>query len=163
MKPWIFMPLLLIIHLGLFGQKTLMVEKIGTSRRFFLHEQEHVKMRFKNPDTLMSGKLWSIDDEQIVIQSLRSYPVAPADITSVYRHFSFPVTIAGLAVTGGLMLFGVITINHLINNEQVFTNDMFILTGSMLAVGGISFALSSKRYRIGDRWKVKILDYPVHD
>jgi hypothetical protein len=163
MKPWILMLFLIILHLGLIGQKTLMIEKIGTSRRFFLQEQDHVKMRFKNPDTLLAGKLWSIEEDQIVIQSMRSYPVALADITTVYRHFSFPVTVAGLAVTGGLMLFGIITINHLINNEQVFTNDMFVLTGSMLAIGGISFALSSKRYRIGDRWKVKILDYPVYD
>ena len=57
--------------------------------------------------------------------------------------------------------FGVITINHLVNNEQVFTPDMAYLTLPFLGVGIISLSLSRERMKIGPRWKLKVLDMPV--
>ena len=87
--------------------------------------------------------------------------MALRDINSVYKKIYFPSKYGKLIGIGGIGIFAIIAFNHLINNEQVFTPDMFIISGSMLAISAITISLSEKRCRIGNRWKVKILDYPV--
>ncbi|MCX6278414.1 MAG: hypothetical protein NT004_09990 [Bacteroidetes bacterium] len=151
----------LLLFCQILAQKTLMVEKIGTTRRYFFKEEDYCKIRAARPDTMIAGKLWDIGANSITISSMRPYQVRLQDITSVYKKFYFPTKFGRLIGIGGVGIFAIITINHLINNEQVFTPDMFIISGSMLALSAISLSLSEKRCRIGNSWKVKILDIRI--
>jgi hypothetical protein len=141
-----------------FSQKTLMVEKIGTSRKYFYHAGDYLKIRILKQDTLLRGKLWSIHDSMISISELRPLDVRLGDINSVYKRFAFPNKFGKYLCVGGAGIFAIIAFNHLINNEQVFTKDMYILSGSMIGAGLISISLSEKRCRTDKRWKVKVLD-----
>jgi hypothetical protein len=157
--------ILLVLSLDammVFGQKTMMVEKIGTSRKYFYHTGDYVKLRVSRQDTLLRGKLWAIGDSIITVEELRPFDVKLTDIGSVYKRFSFPKKFGKYMMIGSAVFFGIITINHLINNEQVFTQDMFILSGSLLGAGLISLSLSEKRCKTGTRWKVKIMDLRVN-
>jgi hypothetical protein len=147
---------------GVFAQKTLMVEKIGSSRRYFYHAGDYVKLRVSKMDTLLKGKLWSIHDSMISVSELRPFDVRIGDIGSVYKQFAFPKKFGKFLGIGGVALFAIISFNHLINNEQVFTPDMFILTGSMLGAGLLSVSLSEKRCRTTTRWKIKVLDVELN-
>lgn len=140
------------------GQKTLLVEKIGTSKKYFYHTGDHLKLRVSIEDTILKGKLWSVSDSFITVEELRPFDVRLADIGSVYKQFYFPKKLSRYMAVGSAGIFAIIMVNHLINNEQVFTPDMFIISGSILGVGLISFALSEKRCKTGVRWKIKVLD-----
>ena len=155
--------LVLTIATGhVFAQKTLMVEKIGTARKYFYHTGDRLKLRVSKQDTLLVGKLWSIRDSSISVSELRPFDVRLNDIGSVYKRFSFPNRFGKYLAVGSAGIFSIIVINHLINNEQVFTPDLFIISGSVLGGGLISLSLSQKRCKIGLHWKVKVLDIQVN-
>jgi len=139
-----------------------LIEKSGTSRKYYYHAGDYLKLRVSSQDTLLKGKLWSIRDSLISISELRPFDVRLSDIRSVYKQFYFPKKFGTYMAIGGLGIFAIIGFDHLINNEQVFTTDMFIISGSMLGAGLISFSLSEKRCRIGLRWKVKVLDININ-
>jgi hypothetical protein len=146
----------------LFAQKTLMVEKIGTTRKYFYHAGDYLKLRVTTKDTLLKGKLWSIHDSLISVSELRPFDVRLKDIGSVYKTFAFPRKFARNVSIASGAIFVIIAFNHLINNEQVFTPDMFILSGSLLGVSLISWSLSEKRCNTSKGWKVKVLNINVN-
>ena len=140
------------------GQKTLMVEKIGTSRKYFYHTGDFMKLRVSKQDTLLKGKLWTIRDSAVSIAELRPFDVRLKDIGSVYKQFYFPKKFGRYMRIGSVVFFTIIAINHLINNEQVFAPDMFIISGSLLGLSIISLSLSEKRCKTGHHWKIKVLE-----
>ncbi len=155
--------LLFVFAAGLlFAQKTLLVEKIGSSHRYSYHIGDYMKLRVSPLDTLLKGKLWTIRDSSISIAELRPFDVRLGDIRSVYKRFYFPRKFGRYMLYGSAAIFSIITINHLINNEQVFTPDLFIISGSLAAAGLISLSLSEKRCNTGKRWKIKILDININ-
>ncbi|MFZ4521004.1 MAG: hypothetical protein ACOYNC_04835 [Bacteroidales bacterium] len=144
------------------AQKTLLVEKIGSPRRYFYHTGDYIKLRVSKQDTLLKGKLWAIRDSSISVSELRPFDVRLGEIGSVYKQFSFPKKFGRIVGIGGVAIFAIVTFNHLINNEQVFTPDMFIISGSMLGAGIISISLSQKRCNTGKGWKIKVLDVTIN-
>lgn len=162
MKTILILLVLSLAAMMVLGQKTMMVEKIGTSKKYFYHAGDYIKLRVSAEDTLLRGKLWSIGDSMIAVDELRPFDVKLTDIGSVYKSFSFPKKFGKYMMIGSAVFFGIITINHLINNEQVFTQDMFILSGSLLGAGLISLSLSEKRCKTGTRWKVRIMDFNIN-
>ncbi len=145
-----------------FTQKTLLIEKIGSSRKYFYHTGDYMKLRVSKQDTMLKGKLWSIQDSMISVSELRPFDVQLKDINSVYKQFRFPKKFGKYMCIGGGVLFAIVGINHLINNEQVFTNDMFIISGSMVGAGLISISLSQKRCNTNKGWKIKVLDININ-
>jgi len=158
MKKLLVFLVLFLIAVHIYPQKTLVVEKVGTSRRYFYHVGDYLKLRVSSQDTLLKGKLWYIHDSVISVEELRPFDVRLAEIHSVYKQFAFPKKFGRIVGIGSLAIFTIIAFNHLINNEQVFTPDMFIISGSMLGASLISLSLQQKRCRTDGRWKVKILD-----
>jgi hypothetical protein len=157
----VFLAFCFAANLG-FAQNTLLIEKIGTSRKYFYHTGDYMKLRVSKQDTLLKGKLWSIHDSTISVSELRPFEVQFKDINSVYKRFAFPKKFGKFMCIGGGALFTIIAFNHLINNEQVFTNDMFIISGSLIGAGLISISLSEKRCKTGKGWKIKVLDINVN-
>ncbi len=154
--------LVLLLNGGsLFAQKTLVLEKISSNRHFFFRVEDPLKVRLQKPDTLLSGTLWSLTDTSIDIVGLRHYTAQLQDIRFVYRKFPHVKKIGINLLIVGFIYAGVVSFNHLINNEQVITPDVWIVPAGFVAVSGISFSFYKKRYKIGLRWKLKVLDVPV--
>jgi len=151
----------ILLSVSIQAQKTLMVEKIGTSRKYYYHTGDKMKLRVSAQDTLLKGKLWDIKDSVISISELRPFDVRINSIGSVYKQFAFPKKLGKYLGYFGAGIFAIIVTNHLLNNEQVFTPDLFIITGSFLGGSLISFSLSQQRCKIGHRWKVKVLNIPM--
>lgn len=158
MKKLVFLLVFYFVTGFIFAQKVMLVEKIGTSRKYFYHTGDYLKLRVSKPDTLLRGKLWSVSDSMISVAGFLPIDVRLGDIGSVYKQFYFPKKFSGYMVIGSLGIFTIIGFNHLINNEQVFTSDMFIISGSMLGAGLISFSLTEKRCKTSRRWKIKVLE-----
>jgi len=156
---WIFLTLTAVTASA---QRTLMVERIGTLRRQLFHEGDAVKFRVSDRDTVLKGRLGQLGADRVSVEGMRTWTVKTDGIRSVYRKYSFPPKLGASLATAGAGYFLIIGINHLLNGEQVFTNDMAILTGSLIGAGGICFSIQQKRYRIGDRWKIKILEININ-
>lgn len=161
MKKILVLALLVLIVPGALAQKTLVIEKIGTGRRYCFHAGDMLKLRVSEKDTLLKGRLWAMTDSVITLSGMRPADVRIADINSVYKQFRFPKKLGAYLVAGGLGIFTIIAADHLLNNEQVFTNDMYIISGSMIGAGLVSLLLSEKKCRTGSRWKVKVLDADI--
>ncbi|MEI7898012.1 MAG: hypothetical protein WCJ26_13320 [bacterium] len=162
MKKYVVLLVLIFLNGLAFGQRTLMVEKIGTSRKYFFHTGDYIKLRVSKQDTLLKGKLWSIHDSLVSVSELRPFDVRLNDIGSVYKQFAYPKKFARIVGIGSAAIFAIITFNHLVNNEQVFTPDMFIISGSLLGASLISLSLSEKRCKMSRGWKVKVLDVEIN-
>ena len=162
MKRLLLILVLFIMAVAAFPQKTLLIEKMGRSTRYFYHTGDYLKLRVSKQDTLLKGKLWSIRDSVISVEELRPFDVRLNEIGSVYKRFYFPKKMGKYLVFGSAGIFTIIVINHLLNNEPVFSPDSFIISGSMLGGGLICLSLSQKRCKIGYRWKIKVLDISVN-
>jgi hypothetical protein len=158
MKLQVCFLLFFLFSVSLFGQKTLLVEKIGKSAKYYYHVGDKIKVKTLENKTVYKGVLTGIMDSSLTISSISSNLISVSDIAYVYRQF-LGVRRMGFYFMGfGGIIFLVIAVNNLINNNQVFTQYAFIVSGSFIGAGLISLALSEKRHKIGTRWKVKILN-----
>jgi hypothetical protein len=160
-KKFLFLCLLCFIAREAAAQKTLVVTKIGTGTRYCYHIGDLLKLRVSDVDTLLKGRLWAMADSVITVSELRPFDISLSEVNTVYKRFAFPVKLGRYLAVGGAAFFAIIAADHLLNNEQVFTSDMYIISGSMFAGSLISFSLSEKKCRIGSRWKIRVLDVEI--
>jgi hypothetical protein len=140
------------------AQKTLLVEKIGRSAKYYYHVGDKIKLQTLNQKTIIKGVLSEIRDSSITISSISVDFVSIKDIACVYKQFPYVRKLGKKLSEFGGVIFLVMVANNLITNSQVFTQYVFIVSGSFLGAGLISLALSERPCKIGSRWKVKILD-----
>ena len=158
MKSHVCLIILLIFSISAIAQKTLLVEKIGKSSKYYYHVGDNIKLKIFNNKNIMKGEITGIKDSSITISSITNDDVSIKEIQYVFKQFEFPRKLGIKFSEFGFVIFLVMVTNNLINNSQVFTPYVFIISGSFLGGGLISLKLSEKRCKIGDRWKVKILN-----
>ena len=161
MKKFFILIILLFTIISGFSQKILLIEKIGTSQKFYFHEGKYFKILKKSTDSIIKGHLWSIGQNSLTIYNGRFLDVPVSDIRIVYKRYDFLLASAFTFVQASVYFFVIIAFNHMINHEQVMTPDVWIISGACLAAATICFSFSEKRCRIGDRWKIKILDINI--
>jgi hypothetical protein len=137
---------------------TLLLEKIGTHHRYSYIPGDNIKLQTRK-HAWIDGELWDIDDSVITVG--QGKPIHFIDINSVYPQFEFLKKFGTYISFAGIVYFSVVSLNHLINNEKVFTNDTFIVPACCFGAGFISISFSQKRCKIGPRWKLKVLDIRV--
>lgn len=152
--------ILVFLCINTLAQKTILLEKIGTSRKYYYHVDDKIKLRTKPENVLIRGRLWSISDSVISISG-GLHSILVHNIGSIYKQYGFPHRLTIGFAQGAVYYFLVLSFNGLINKEQVFKPYTFIITGSCIAGSLISFSLSESRFKIGNRWKLKILDFTV--
>jgi formate/nitrite transporter FocA (FNT family) len=79
------------------------------------------------------------------------------DIKAVYHQYKFPEKFGKYMFLSGMAYFVIVSFDHLINNQAVFTRDVFVVPAAFFATGYITISLSEKKCRVGERWKLKVL------
>jgi hypothetical protein len=152
--------ILLLVFLTVFsavsGQKTLVVEKIGTSTRYAFHLGDDMKIRTKKPDGIVKSYLGFLTDSSLTMGPRTIIPVS--DVSAVYKHFHFQTFMTRAFFYAGAGYILLDSFNNLINNERVFIPQTMIISGSLMAVSFAIIPLGHKKCRIGIRWKLKIMD-----
>lgn len=161
MKKLVLLFLLLLFAFTCFPQRTLLVEKIGTSHKYYYRQGDLFKLRKKSDDSIIKGTLWSIGGQSLDIFGKTTVEIPVSNIRIVYKRYNFLTASAFTFAQASVYYFLAISVNHLINKEQVLTKDVWIMSGACLAAATLCFSFSEKRCRIGDRWKIKILDIQV--
>lgn len=160
MKYSVIALILLFLFTSSVAQKTLLLEKIGTSRKYYYHLDDKIMLKTSKLPFRMKGRLSSIDDSIISIYS-GVYSIKVHDIAILYRDYGFPRRLAVGLGEAGVVYFLIISFNNLINKEQVFTPYTYLITGSCIAGSLVSFSLVRHHFQIGYRWKLKILDFTL--
>lgn len=158
MKTAVCLLFLFIPYLPGLAQKTLLVEKTGKRSKYYYHTGDNIKLRSAACRNLVKGELIAIRDSSITVFQLKSTDVALKDIVCVFKQFERPKKVGRKFLEFGAVIFLVMVFNNLINNSPAFNQYVFIVSGSFLGAGLLSFALSERPCKIGDRWKVKVLD-----
>ncbi len=156
MRNLILLSVLIAAFSGAFAQKTLVLEKIGTSTRYAFHLGDDVKIRTKKQNVIVKSYLWNLTDSSVTIGPHTTIPLS--DISAVYKNYHFPKLMTRFLFIAGAGYFILDSFNNLINREQVFVPQTMIISGSLLCVSLAIIPLSQKKCRIGIRWKLKIMD-----
>jgi hypothetical protein len=156
MRKLILLLILLVAFSGVFAQKTLVLEKIGTSTRYAFHIGDNVKIRTKKQNVIVKSYLWNLTDSSVTIGPRTTIPLS--DISAVYKHYYFQNLMTRILFYAGAGYFILDSFNNLINREQVFVPQTMIISGSLIGVSMAIIPLGQKKYRIGIRWKLKIMD-----
>jgi hypothetical protein len=161
LKRIVFLSVILILWTEALPQKILLLEKIGTKRKFFFHEGDKFMLRTVKPDTFLAGHLWDIKEKNITLQTYIPVTVQLENIRFVYKDYRFAKKFGIYCIIFSGITFGAITLDHLFNHQQVFTPDLAYYTLPFLGAGILSLSLSRERMKIGLKWKLKLLDMPV--
>jgi hypothetical protein len=139
-------------------KKVLLLEKIGTRHRFIYEAGDIIKLKTRDR-VYYNSFLWDFNDTSLIVGQSRTLPFR--HIAVVYPQFQFPKKVGVYTLAFGVVYFGVATVNHLINKEKVFTNDVFIVPAACFGAGFICIALSQRSCPVGVKWKLKILNVKI--
>jgi hypothetical protein len=153
--------LFLLISADGLSQNTLLLEKLGSKRKFWYVTGDPIRLRACTPDTLLAARIWEIKPDKITLETWVPLTIRLDQIKYVYVDHLFARKFGIYCCIFSGVTFGVIGINHLINNEQFFTPDMAYLTLPFLGAGIVSLSLSRERIHTGLKWKLKVFDMPV--
>jgi hypothetical protein len=156
MRKLILLLVLFAAFSGAFAQKTLVLEKIGTSTRYAFHLGDDVKIRTKKQNVIVKSYLWNLTDSSVTIGPRTTIPLS--DISAVYKHYYFQNLMTRILFYAGAGYFILDSFNNLINREQVFVPQTMIISASLIGVSMAIIPLGQKKCRIGIRWKLKIMD-----
>lgn len=155
--------ILLLVFSGILSvasaQKTLLFEKIGTSSRYAYHLGDNIKIRTLNDNLVLKSYLWHMTDSTLTIGPRTT--VAVSDIGAFYRNHHFPKLMSRFFFIAGAGYLIIDSFNNLINKEQVFVPQTLIISGSLIGISLVLIPAHSTKYRIGIKWKIKILDEDV--
>ncbi len=140
------------------GQRALLLQKVGTDRRFQYESGDMIRLqtthRAKYYDVLSS-----VFDSAILIGS--QIHLKLDEILKVQRTGRFHKKFGIRLAEAGLIFIGITAINGLANNEQVFQPAYLLIGASVTAAGVILIPTSRYTYKIGVRWKLKVLESPL--
>jgi hypothetical protein len=156
MRKLIFSLIFLFAFSGAFAQRTLVLEKIGTPKKYVFHTGDYLKVRTKKTDAVVKSYLWAMTDSSLTIgpHTVIQLP----DVSAVYKHYYFQKFMTRALLYAGAGYFVLDSFNNLINHQQVFIPQTLIISSSIVGVGLAIMPLGQKKIRIGIRWKLKIMD-----
>lgn len=164
MKVLMFIFLFSISAINSAGQKTLLMEKIGTSRKFYYKVNDDIKLKTEPKGLKYKGQITSIFDSSVCVGNYigREDKIFLSDICFIYRVAYFPRRASQAFLIAGSAYFILDAFNNLINNEQVIDSQTLIIAGSLIGVSLILIPISHPRYAVGLRWKLKVLDLSLN-
>lgn len=158
-------PFVLGLLLGIqpcFSQKILALDRSGHVKRVRFDVEDEVKLWL--PDTIAEGQIDYIGETSITVNGKE---IHIADITAIkYAKNGFGAALLKQAMVkfpiagGALLLFDVV--NGAVDPKYSrFTPGIVITAGALILSGPIAYFLVYRKYKIGQRNQLKILDLEV--
>jgi hypothetical protein len=156
MKILILTTVLLGVSLAAFSQRTLVLEKIGTSRRYAFHLGDEVKVLTIKEKSIHKSYLWNLTDSTMTIGPRTVVPLS--DVATVYKDHHFPKLMSKFLMIMGGGYIVLDAFNNLINNKQVFVPQTWYIGGGIMLAGVAIIPLWQTKHKIGIHWKLKIME-----
>jgi len=140
------------------GQKALLLQKVGSNRRFQYESGDKIRLR-----TLQKQKYYevlnTVSDFSIWLGA--NINLKLRDILQIERTGKFQKKLGIRLAEAGVLFMGITAINGLANKEQVFQPIYLLMGASVTAAGVILIPTSRYVYKIGIRWKLKVMEAPL--
>ncbi|MGA3014399.1 MAG: hypothetical protein ABSD71_10235 [Bacteroidales bacterium] len=132
------------------------MEKIGTQRRYGFHLGDNIKIQTRSTKQIVKSYIWALTDTTVTIGPRTTIPAS--DVGAVYKNFHFPKLMTKFFFIGGAGYLVLDSFNNLINKERVFRSQTLIISGCLMGFSLAIIPLHQWKYKIGIRWKFKIMD-----
>ena len=139
------------------AQRILVLEKIGTGRMYAFSEGDKIQFETKSSQLIIADQIIGINDSSLLLHG--GFRVDLKDILYIEKFFKGRKKNGILLIAAGGILIGITAINNLSYNNPV-VDPVFLAVGSALSgAGGLWYSLAKRKYYIGRKWKIKVLDY----
>jgi len=142
------------------AQKMIVLEKIGTQRRYGFHLGDNIKIQTLSKHQIVKSYLWALTDSTLTIGPRTT--IDASDVGAVYKDFHFPKLMTKFFFIGGAGYLILDSFNNLINKQRVINPQTLIISGSLIGVSLALIPFHQWKYKIGIRWKFKIMDIDLN-
>lgn len=151
---------LLVFFQNTEAQKVLLLQKPGTTKRFFYHTSDKIWIRTGEPEFSVKGIITYIDDSVCTIDRNYTYKISNIKEVVRTRHFlngSWRLIFLTSGVYAAMSI-----INSAIHNEKpVIDNSVPIISGSFIALGTTAWSLRYRHCKMEKDWRLKVLDFDI--
>lgn len=164
MERWLLIFIAFLTAATMSAQPNLVLSKPGKTRHFFYQAGDRIIYRDKRSGERLSGTILILNDSLMEISRAPRIRIDQIDRVYRTRHFLAQAAGAGVVVLG--VYFPISVINRAIQKQYpVINDDVLLVNGSMLAVSGLSALFLNRKFKIGDPWKLKVMDFgrPILD
>lgn len=158
MNRYLLVVVFLSVSLTTMGQSFLVLEKLGSKKRFVFHPESRLDVKIKDDDFYTRISIVGFEDSAIVTEK---QVIKIEDIREV--HFIKESGFIGMAgptlVTAGIILFSSDFLNQTVvqGGEYGFSDGVAIVSGSLVGLGGIFLLAKSKsQYKLKNRWRIRV-------
>jgi|GEM_PF-2773031 len=162
-----FILVLLIIATPLTGQRILQIEKKNSLKTVKFQTTDHIQVRLKDGKRWVKGVIYDFNEEGQFIE-LENQIILLKDIDYIRMGYkakgkALARQVATNSITGFGLSWGVFSlIDAAVSDERSFDERDAIITGGSIALGYLVTKLfSSRKYKIGDKWKFRMLNLDV--
>ncbi|MFH1160608.1 MAG: hypothetical protein V1733_06650 [bacterium] len=149
--------MILVLTVTSYAQKILVVEKIGRGRWFSYKEGDNIRLETKKDKFHFSDQITRITDSSIILGGYSR--ISLADILYVDKVYKNRKANGRLLIIAGGLSIGISSFNHRLNNQPVI-DPVFLSVGvAISSLGLLWYSLAKRKYHIGNKWKLKVLDY----
>lgn len=148
------------ISFSSYGQKFLAIDKGGRVKRIKFFESDFIHLK-TNSDSIVSGQITRLKDTSFVVERTEVSLSSIKYVSFSDKNYGLKL-ISTLAFTAGIGYFTLDSGNRLINNDQPIVHNNAVKVGSIfMGVAFLSKVLSARKFRIGARHPIKIIDISI--
>lgn len=146
----------MVLMLSTAAQQVLVLEKIGRGKYVTYKEGDVIQLRTITGDFRIREKIFRITDSSVVVGG--NYPILYTDIAYIERSFrSRKRNGTNMMIAGGVLVL-ITSVNNILHNNVV-VDPLFLSIGAGLVVtGGVWYSLWKRKFPVGSKWKLKVLD-----
>lgn len=141
------------------AQRLLLLEKVRTAKRIRIHVGEPLAFRPIGERFVISGQLEALGDSSLVLNGER-YQIADIGMVLDYEKFAVLRMLSRSAFIAIPPMF-VITMLHrgLNTGEQpLIDRNALQVMGVFGAIGLVLFPFKARKFRLGKRWQLRVID-----
>ena len=147
---------LMTLFLHTNAQKVLVLEKIGKGRYISFKAGDVIRLETEKGQFHVHEEIVQVDDSSILVRS--NYRIPLNDIGSIHQTYRSRKSNGILLMAAGGALIAVTSINNALHNKPVIDPVYWSIGAGLASAGGLWYSLGKRKYRIGKKWRLKVLD-----
>lgn len=146
-----------LIHAS--GQRVLLVEKPGTFKNFKYFEGDEIIIRTHPDGDKIEGIIHLMTDTSIIINF--DNEIMLTSIKRILKPLFWPRLLTHTTRIAGAGYFALDAVNNAINNEVIIDEQTVKISAGLVAFSYALIPCHYRRIRIGNPWRLKILDFSM--
>jgi hypothetical protein len=148
--------LILFLVSPLYSQRILMLEKLGSGRKYTYKEGDDITLKRHADSTRFTGTITTLADSGFILDMV--VYVRLGEVSKIWRRFPHRKSMGNKIIIAGGVFAGIVMINNLAHNRAMIDPVYLVPAVALSGLGVLWRSSSVQQYPIGARWKLKILD-----